>query len=76
VDIWRFKFNSLPINVRLSNVDHTIRELSLRSHYLSFLTCKVFQNKVRLTHSHGHPKCVMPPKNLFPRYSMFSISPF
>jgi len=39
-----------------SNVDQTSRDPSLWSHYRPFLTCKVFQNEVRLPHSHGHPK--------------------
>ena len=40
----------------LSNVDQTSRDPSLWSHFRPFLTCKVFQNEVRLPHSHGHPK--------------------
>jgi hypothetical protein len=60
----------------LSNVDQTSREPSRWSNFLPFSTCKVFQNDARLPHSHGHPKCFIPPKNLCPRNSMLSISPF
>jgi hypothetical protein len=38
------------------NVDQTSRDPSLWSHFGPFLTYKVFQNEVRLPHSHGHPK--------------------
>ena len=39
-----------------SNIDQTSRQPSLWSYFLPFLTCKVFQNEVRLPHSHSHPK--------------------
>ena len=60
----------------LWNVDQTSREPSLWSHFRPFLTCKVFQNEVRLPHTQGHQKLFMPLENLCPRYSMLSISPF
>jgi hypothetical protein len=39
----------------LSNIDQTSRESSLWSYLCLFLTCKIFQNEVRLPHSHGQP---------------------
>jgi hypothetical protein len=72
--VWWFRFNSLPII--LSNIIKTSRQPSLWSHFLPFLTCKVFQNEVRLPYSHGHPKCFIPSNNLCPRNSTLSIRPF
>ena len=53
--VWWFKFNSLPIILTVQRRSDTL-EPSLWSHFLPFLMCKLFQNDVRLSHSHANPK--------------------
>jgi hypothetical protein len=51
--VWWLEFNSLPII--LSNVDETLRDPSLRSHFRPFWSAT--SSKTRFVfHSHGHPK--------------------
>ena len=62
--VWRSKFRGRFGNSNsthywsfwLSDVEQTSQDPSLWSHFHPFLTCKVFQNEVRLPHSHAHPK--------------------
>ena len=53
--VWRFKFNILLIILTVKRRSDFTRSLTLVT-ISSVLTCKVFQNEVRLPHSHGHPK--------------------
>jgi hypothetical protein len=60
--------NGLVIQIQ-QTTDHCDCQKSIRPHesphfghiYLPFLTCKVFQNEVRLSQPHGHLKCFLPP---------------
>jgi len=53
--VWQFKFNTLLIIPTVKRQSDLTRSLTLVT-FMSFLTCKVFQNEVRLPHSHDHPK--------------------
>ena len=53
--VWRFKSKTLLIILTVKRRSDLTRSLTLVT-FSSVFECKVFQNEVRLPHSHGHPK--------------------